>query len=343
MAKREIDPDKVIAMSEATLRAVDLLEKKGKTINAIVQDVDHLVGGAPSVRTTIHNVVTRLNDQAAKAREKAVAYIDDTKALDDLTTWSFWLPQPANLVDSDPIKAVTADEFGAGVLGTGAYLMDKYDKGKTLLIPRRGSPLPEGLRAEDVTAPQRVEIIKGEPYVRTPGGLYVPAGSSGDPLVRQALSPEKTAPMGSGYKEIHPGRGLKPEPVNPSKVLQNTGKALGWVGAGLTIYGAGYNQWQQDAKYHPEMGTGERIARAVGNAAVEGGVAAGFGYGGAVVGAKVGTMIGTLIAPGAGTAVGAVVGGLVGGVVGGFAGTKVGAALGRMVKSGIGKLGDLFT
>lgn len=332
MAKREIDPDKVIEMGKATLRAAIDVEAKGRDIDAVIQDVAHLVGGAPAAKAVTHKVAGLLAEQAGEAHRKAIAYVDDAKALDELTTWDFWLPQPANLIDSDRVKAATSDEFGAGVLGVAAYLMSKYDKGGTLLVPRSGTNLPANLHREDIAVRGKVERINGKLYVYTPGGLLVEAGSSGDPAVRLALSPAKTANIGAGSKKIHPGRGLKPEPVNPSKVLQTTGKALGWVGAGLTVYGAGYNQWQQDAKYHPDMGTGERVARAAGNAIMEGGAAAGFGYGGAVLGAKAGAVVGSFIAPGVGTAIGAVAGGLVGGFVGGFAGSKAGSALGRFVK-----------
>lgn len=123
-------------------------------------------------------------------------------------------------------------------------------------------------------------------------------------------------------------RGTIGEPPRWAKVGGNT---LGVLDAGLTAWGAGSDEWNDDLIDHPEYSTKEQWESAV--------QSAGFRTGGAVVGGAAGTaigaaagaaLLGTLgsVVPVAGTAAGIAVGGFLGGVVGGFVGSTVGEGVG---------------
>lgn len=331
MPERVIDADKVIAMGKATVKAAVDIEAKAKAARAIIDEVAHLVSGAPDVYPRARKAAGLMAESAGEAHKKAVAFIDDSKALEELSTWDFWLPKPGNLADPDKVKAVTSDEFGATPLGVSGYLMAKYGRGAKLLVPGKDSLMPVVPRADNLASLPGSFKVNGKEFVVRPSGLAVPAGSSADPRI---TPPVET--VSKTWKEKFSGRGVRDTPINPPRWASTGAKTLGWVGAGLTVYGAGYNQWQQDLKYHPEMNEAERYARAAGNAALEGGFSAAGAWSGAVAGAKGGALVGAAIGsffPGPGTAIGAVVGGLAGGLAGGFAGGKVGAAAGRWIKS----------
>ena len=93
------------------------------------------------------------------------------------------------------------------------------------------------------------------------------------------------------------------------------------AGAGLAVLDGAitaYDTYQSDSYHHPEMGEGEKIARA----GVMGTMSAGGGYAGAVVGAKIGAAIGAFGGP-----IGILAGGVIGGVIGGLAGSSIGTAI----------------
>lgn len=96
------------------------------------------------------------------------------------------------------------------------------------------------------------------------------------------------------------------------------------AGGVLTGVTAGFAQWNEDSKRHPDMGTGEQLTRA--------GVSGGTTAGGAALGAKGGAAAGAAIGSLAGPA-GTVVGGVVGGIAGGIAGSELGSALGDGVNN----------
>ncbi len=327
MADVSIDPDGVIALSRAAMVTAGDLDHGSAALQHVIDGVSHLAPGAPDVRTRCMAAAGNLVEQAGAAQRRAVDYVDHEKPLHDLLGPGFWLPAAGNVWGSadpwwkDAQRIATSDEVGAGFFGTSAEFMNRYGKGWSVDVPGSGAPLPFVARL-DALAPPAV-TWHGDGYVRGPGGLLVPSGSPGvDPRVPPPPSlrdlPEDWGRQG----------GLRATPVNPPKWATSGSRALGVAGAALTVYGAGYSQWESDQKYHPDMGDGERVARAAGNAAVEGGFAAAGGYAGAVAGAEFGAAVGSIF-PGPGT----VVGGVVGGVIGGFAGSKVGAATGRGIKS----------
>lgn len=105
-------------------------------------------------------------------------------------------------------------------------------------------------------------------------------------------------------------------------------KALGVVGAGLSIYGAGQTQWDQDAREFPHMSTGEHIFRAAATGVVVGGSSAAGGWAGAEVGAEIGATVCAETGPGA------LICGGAGALIGGFVGSKLGQAAGSEIEKG---------
>ena len=112
--------------------------------------------------------------------------------------------------------------------------------------------------------------------------------------------------------------------VKAADALRIGGKVAGRACAVLDGAVSAYDSYQSDSYHHPEMGQGEKVARA----GVTGALAAGGGYGGAVVGAKIGAAIGAFGGP-----VGILAGGIIGGVVGGFIGSKLGQSLATGINS----------
>lgn len=101
------------------------------------------------------------------------------------------------------------------------------------------------------------------------------------------------------------------------------------AGAGLAVLDGAitaYDTYQSDSYHHPEMGEGEKIARA----GVMGTMSAGGGYAGAVVGAKIGAAIGAFGGP-----IGILAGGVIGGVIGGIAGGAIGKTIANVVNDNI--------
>lgn len=106
--------------------------------------------------------------------------------------------------------------------------------------------------------------------------------------------------------------------VKTADALRIGGKVAGRACAVLDGVVSAYDSYQSDSYHHPEMGEGEKVARA----GVMGAASAAGGYGGAVIGAKVGAAIGAFGGP-----VGILAGGIIGGVVGGFIGSTIGSTI----------------
>ena len=85
------------------------------------------------------------------------------------------------------------------------------------------------------------------------------------------------------------------------------------------------DQWDRDA-LNPQIGTGERIARAT----LTGGLTAGAGFEFASAGANIGAAIGTVGGP-----IGIAAGTIVGGIIGGIAGSSIGSWLADGMKAGL--------
>ena len=106
--------------------------------------------------------------------------------------------------------------------------------------------------------------------------------------------------------------------IKAADALRTGGKLAGRACAVLDGVVSAYDSYQSDSYRHPEMGQGEKVARA----GVMGTASAAGGYGGAVVGAKIGAAIGSFGGP-----VGILAGGVIGGVVGGLIGSKIGSTM----------------
>ena len=81
MGERVIDPDKVIEMGKATVKASIEIEAMGRTARTVIDGVVHLVGGAPDVFGRAQKVAGDLAERAGEAHGKAVKFVDDDKAL----------------------------------------------------------------------------------------------------------------------------------------------------------------------------------------------------------------------------------------------------------------------
>lgn len=106
--------------------------------------------------------------------------------------------------------------------------------------------------------------------------------------------------------------------VKTADALRIGGKVAGRACAVLDGVVSAYDSYQSDSYHHPEMGEGEKIARA----GLKGGASGGLGFAGGVAGAKIGAAIGAFGGP-----VGILAGGVIGGVVGGLIGSKIGQGI----------------
>ena len=114
--------------------------------------------------------------------------------------------------------------------------------------------------------------------------------------------------------------------IKAADALRTGGKIAGRACAVLDGVVSAYDSYQSDSYHHPEMGQGEKIARA----GVMGAASAAGGYGGAVVGAKIGAAIGAFGGP-----VGILAGGIIGGVVGGLIGSTAGQTIASAINDGV--------
>lgn len=117
--------------------------------------------------------------------------------------------------------------------------------------------------------------------------------------------------------------------IKAADALRTGGKLAGRACAVLDGVVSAYDSYQSDSYHHPEMGQGEKVARA----GVMGATSAAGGYGGAVFGAKVGAAIGSFGGP-----VGILAGGVIGGIIGGLGGSKLGQTVGNIVNDGMHSL-----
>ncbi|MFB9073776.1 hypothetical protein ACFFX0_22255 [Citricoccus parietis] len=105
----------------------------------------------------------------------------------------------------------------------------------------------------------------------------------------------------------------------PPRWAKIGGNFLSSLDIGLSVWGNGTEEWNQDLLENPDMSTGEQWGSAAQSAAL----GAGGGFLGGLGGAAGGAAIGTLIFPGVGTVIGGVVGGIVGGIGGEWLGNSV--------------------
>lgn len=332
MTYTAIDPDGLLAMSTAVLASSTSVHTIGEEIRAQTDRVAHLVGGAPASSTRAAAIAEELATLAGWARDHALEYVDDIRPLEELREAGYWLPDLSNLAWDESESAgenidriLRSDEVGAGVLGTAGGLLERYRNWR-LHVPNPHAPAGAAARLNDLIATPPDDVVNGRPVVRRASGLLVPQGSSGDPRVRQITAAGDEA-------TYRPGRRLVPDPNlgRPPAWARNGGRALGVLGTGLTLYDSAISQWQHDQQYHPDMGTGERVARAGYNVVTEGGGA----VAGGLAGAKIGATLGAFGGP-----VGMIVGGVVGGAIGSFIGSKAGKAAGRALKEGGKKIAD---
>ena len=114
--------------------------------------------------------------------------------------------------------------------------------------------------------------------------------------------------------------------IKAADALRTGGKLAGRACAVLDGVVSAYDSFQSDSYHHPEMGQGEKVARA----GVMGAASAAGGYGGAVFGAKVGAAIGSFGGP-----VGILAGGIIGGVVGGLIGSTAGQTIASAINDSV--------
>lgn len=114
--------------------------------------------------------------------------------------------------------------------------------------------------------------------------------------------------------------------VKAADALRIGGKVAGRACAVLDGVVSAYDSYQSDSYHHPEMGQGEKIARA----GVTGATSATGAYLGATYGAQLGAAIGAVGGP-----VGILAGGVIGGVIGGLAGSQAGKLVGSWINNGI--------
>lgn len=114
--------------------------------------------------------------------------------------------------------------------------------------------------------------------------------------------------------------------IKTADALRTGGKLAGRACAVLDGVVSAYDSYQSDSYHHPEMGQGEKIARA----GVTGAASTTGAYFGATYGAQLGAAIGAVGGP-----VGILAGGVIGGVIGGLAGSQAGKLVGSWINNGI--------
>lgn len=114
--------------------------------------------------------------------------------------------------------------------------------------------------------------------------------------------------------------------VKAADTLRIGSKVAGRACAVLDGVVSAYDNYQSDSYHHPEMGEGEKIARA----GVTGAASATGAYLGATYGAQLGAAIGAVGGP-----VGILAGGVIGGVIGGLVGSKIGQKAASLVNDGM--------
>lgn len=222
------------------------------------------------------------------------------------------------------LNGVIGSSGGDAAIGFAEGLASRYRDSDLVLPITQGAE--EGL--EDMAGKVTGD---GDLFTQLPGGIWVPRGSSADPLIGEIQG----LTTGEGFNT--PG---KPFMVANADDLEGAapgwastaGKTLGVAGVGITLYSTGADQWEYDSTHHPGWSTTHKVIDSAQATVVVGGSTAVVAWGGAEIGAETGAEAGAAIGtavPVVGTVAGGVIGGVVGGVAGGLAGGEVGKDIGH--------------
>lgn len=325
-----IDPDELMRMGAKTVDAGDAIASIGVDAQNAIDGVSDLVDGAPSVRSRTESIAGDLVEEAGRAQGKAIDFVLNQKPIEDLSQlamFDYWLPNYRNL--ASPFS----NETGAFTIGIPQALLERYGRGYYVAAPGTQVPLTSTVRSNLPSAGS----FRGTPLVQRPSGLLVPASVADDMALRGVI----TSPSNFGSDARRRGR-FRNTPIRPPGWAKWGSRGLVGVGTGLAFYDNFTSQWDQDALYHPDMSTGDQVARATGAGTVTAGASLAGGWAGAKAGAAAGAAIGSVF-PGPGTAIGGVVGGIVGGVIGAWGGAQIGSAIkefGADLGEGIKDLGE---
>lgn len=229
-------------------------------------------------------------------------------------------------------NSVAASDGTAAAIGTGEGILERYRKPHLVLA-----------KDEDTQAKYtdwgnndfRADVGDDPLFTRSASGLlFVPKGSSADPMVQKVI----TETQGEG--NTVPGKPLLTVGADDLKGASPEwadvgGRALGVAGVGLTLYSSGATQWASDSKNHPGWSTAHKVADTAQTTAVVGGLTAGGALVGAETGAEAGGAIGMAVGsviPVIGTGVVGAGGAIIGGVIGGVVGSKLGSVAGHGVE-----------
>lgn len=156
----------------------------------------------------------------------------------------------------------------------------------------------------------------------------------GQKIGGQLISPNSMNPLEKMWLMTKPqnwvaGKGkAKSLATTVRRFATKAGEHLSRIGIVTTILDGALSakdQWDRDA-LNPQIGTGERVARAT----LTGGLTAGVGFEFASAGANIGAAIGTVGGP-----IGIAAGTIVGGIIGGIAGSSIGSWLADGMKAGL--------
>ena len=274
-------------------------------------------GPDPSMSTShVRELITTFNANAQQADQ------DCADALGRLEKYS-----------KTAVQAFVDVVGGSGVVGTGVGVGSSVAEG-ALERWRRIHIVPESSISVQLTIPMWDEMRNGVKYWKTPSGILSPHPPT--PPELQLTGP--TSSHSTFVRDPEVSRGALPT------WAKHLGKALGFAGAGLTLYSAGQDQWVEDEQEHPEWSTSQRIESSLENVVIVGGSSVILGTIGASVGASVGASAGAAVGAGGGTlvlpvigtigvgALGGAVGGIIGGAAGGWAGGEAGEAVGTWGK-----------
>ncbi len=301
-------------MSAKTVDACDAITQIGIDAQSTIDDVADLLGGGPSVRSRAESIAGDLVEEAGRAQGKAIDFVVNQKPIEDLEQmkmFEYWLPNYRNLADP------YSNETGAFTIGIPQALLERYGRGYYVAAPGTQVPLTSNVRS---TLPS-AGSYRGTPLVQRPSGLLLPQSVADDMALRNVATP----PSNFGDDAQRRGR-LRNTPIRPPGWAKWGSRGLVGVGTGLAFYSNFTSQWEQDARYHPDMTTGDHIARSTGAGTVTAGASLAGGWAGAKGGAIAGAAIGSFF-PGPGTAIGGVVGGIIGGVAGAWGGAQIGSAV----------------
>lgn len=156
----------------------------------------------------------------------------------------------------------------------------------------------------------------------------------GQKIGGQLISPNSMNPLEKMWLMTKPenwvaGKGkAKSLATTVRRFATKAGEHLSRIGIVTTILDGALSakdQWDRDV-LNPQIGTGERVARAT----LTGGLTAGVGFEFASAGANIGAAIGTVGGP-----IGIAAGTIVGGIIGGIAGSSIGSWLADGMKAGL--------